>query len=130
MQKVAFVDRDGTFLSEPDEGCDCRKPKIGGVKKFLEKNPDTDLKSSLMFGDRDTERGFAKNLGVRFVRIKTNDRFILPKEVYKKGRYLSGALIWNVGRRIAIRASVDDLDWYARVPVEVPAAPQDHTYGN
>jgi len=65
----------------PDEECDCRKPKIGGVKKFLEENPDIDLKNSLMFGDRATDGEFAKNLGVRFVKIETNKCFELPMDI-------------------------------------------------
>ena len=66
----------------PDEGCDCRKPKIGGFTNFLEQNKlNIDLQHSLMFGDRDTDRQFAENLGVRFVKIKTNDRFKLPDDI-------------------------------------------------
>ena len=65
----------------PDEGCDCRKPKIGGMKKFLETHPDIDLPHSLMFGDRDTDEEFAKNLGVRFVRVPRNGTFVLPEDI-------------------------------------------------
>jgi len=66
----------------PDEGCDCRKPKTGGVKTLLEKaGAEIDFSKSLMFGDRDTDEEFAKNLGVRFIRIKTNKRFELPKDI-------------------------------------------------
>lgn len=60
----------------PDEGCDCRKPAIGGLKTFLEERKgNIDFKRSLMFGDRDTDGEFAKNLGVRFVKIRTNESF-------------------------------------------------------
>ncbi|MBP9816897.1 MAG: HAD-IIIA family hydrolase [Candidatus Pacebacteria bacterium] len=61
----------------PDDGCECRKPKIGGLAPFL--TPDIDLSSSLMFGDRDSDREFAQNLGVRFVPITCNERFVLPE---------------------------------------------------
>ncbi len=61
----------------PDDGCECRKPKIGGLAPFL--TADIDLSSSLMFGDRDSDREFAGNLGVRFVPVKCNERFILPE---------------------------------------------------
>ncbi len=61
----------------PDDGCECRKPKIGGLASFL--TPDIDLSSSLMFGDRDSDREFARNLGVRFVPIACNERFVLPE---------------------------------------------------
>ena len=64
----------------PDEGCDCRKPKIGGLKEFLVSHH-VDLANSLMFGDRATDAEFAKNLGVRFVKIETNRRFELPQRI-------------------------------------------------
>ena len=52
----------------PDEGCDCRKPKIGGLTQFLNERKDMiDFAHSFMFGDRDTDRQFAENLGVQFV---------------------------------------------------------------
>jgi imidazoleglycerol-phosphate dehydratase / histidinol-phosphatase len=66
----------------PDEGCDCRKPQIGGLKDFLEQRKGTiDLQNSFMFGDRDTDRQFAENLGVQFVKIETNKEFVLPKVI-------------------------------------------------
>ncbi len=64
----------------PDDGCDCRKPRIGGLKEFLATH-DVDFANSLMFGDRATDGEFAKNLGVRFVHIETNKRFELPKDI-------------------------------------------------
>lgn len=59
------------FLSD---GCDCRKPKIGLVDEYL-KNNAIDLKNSVMVGDRDTDRQFAENLGIKFIPIKTNGIF-------------------------------------------------------
>ena len=65
-----------------DEGCNCRKPKIGGLEKFLEEREGKiDLQNSYMFGDRDTDRQFADNLGVKFVKIETNTEFKLPPEL-------------------------------------------------
>lgn len=58
----------------PKERCACRKPRIGLVTDYLKKNA-VNLSTSLMIGDRDTDEAFAKNIGVRFVRMKTNDRF-------------------------------------------------------
>jgi len=65
----------------PDEGCECRKPKTGGVKKYLEERGDVDLKNSLMFGDRPTDGEFAQNLGVKFIKIETNKRFEIPSDM-------------------------------------------------
>lgn len=63
-----------------DEGCKCRKPSTGGLDPFLAEN-NVDLSQSYMFGDRTTDEEFAKNLGVTFVKINTNERFILPEGI-------------------------------------------------
>lgn len=65
----------------PEEGCDCRKPKLGGLRNFLDSVGGVDYERSLMFGDRDSDEEFAKNLGVRFVRIATNERFVVPSDI-------------------------------------------------
>ncbi|MFH0770202.1 MAG: bifunctional histidinol-phosphatase/imidazoleglycerol-phosphate dehydratase HisB [Candidatus Peregrinibacteria bacterium] len=72
-QGIAFTD---VFVCPhlPEEKCTCRKPKTGLVKDFLRRN-DIDLSSSLMIGDRETDEEFAKNLGIRFVRVETNGSF-------------------------------------------------------
>ena len=62
-----------------EDNCNCKKPKIGGLQPFLAKHADNiDLENSIMFGDRDTDRQFADNLGVKFVPVETNGAF-LPK---------------------------------------------------
>ena len=76
----------------PDEGCDCRKPKIGGLKDFLEnKSGEIDLTHSLMFGDRDTDRQVAENLGVQFVTIETNKEFKIP-DIRAENSEMKGSL--------------------------------------
>ena len=66
----------------PDEWCDCRKPKTGGVKKYIETlDGGFDTVQSLMFGDRATDGEFANNLGVRFVKIETNNHFSIPVDL-------------------------------------------------
>ena len=66
----------------PDENCDCRKPKIGGLKDFLKDNEGKiDFANSYMFGDRVTDEVFAQNLGVQFVKINRNEKFFLPEGV-------------------------------------------------
>ena len=54
--------------------CACRKPKDGLVKDFLKKNK-IDKSASFMIGDRQTDAQFAKNIGVRFIEMKTNGSF-------------------------------------------------------
>ena len=58
----------------PDDECACRKPRTGLVDEYLRQEP-VDLASSLMIGDRETDAAFARNIGVRFVRMETNGRF-------------------------------------------------------
>jgi imidazoleglycerol-phosphate dehydratase/histidinol-phosphatase len=66
----------------PDDGCECRKPKIGGLKEFLARHKGKiDFAHSFMFGDRDTDREFAENLGVHFMKVETNGRFELPSNL-------------------------------------------------
>lgn len=63
----------------PRDGCSCRKPQIGGLKEFLEKRQNNiDIFNSVMFGDRETDKIFANNLGVKFVEVGTNGTFIVP----------------------------------------------------
>lgn len=62
-----------------EDNCGCKKPKIGGLEQFLAEHADgIDLENSIMFGDRDTDRQFAENLGVKFAPIETNGAFVLP----------------------------------------------------
>ena len=56
------------------DNCDCRKPAIGLVKKFL-KASKIEYENSLIVGDRSCDAEFAENLGVRFYRMETNSYF-------------------------------------------------------
>jgi imidazoleglycerol-phosphate dehydratase / histidinol-phosphatase len=50
------------------DGCDCRKPKTGLVKDYL-RDAGADLTRSVVIGDRDTDLEFARNLGLRGLRV-------------------------------------------------------------
>lgn len=50
------------------EGCECRKPRTGLVQDFLRSG--VDLSASAMIGDRETDLEFARNLGVRGLRVR------------------------------------------------------------
>lgn len=58
----------------PEEKCACRKPKTALVEEFLRESP-IDYEKSLMVGDRESDRQFAKNLGIRFFKMETNGIF-------------------------------------------------------
>lgn len=67
------------------EGCDCRKPSTRLVDDYLRRG-DIELESSLVIGDRAGDEEFARNLGVRFVRMATNGRFPRFAGVHRKTR--------------------------------------------
>ncbi len=50
------------------DGCECRKPKTGLVRDYV-RDAEIDLARSAMIGDRDTDLEFARNLGVRGLRV-------------------------------------------------------------
>ncbi len=58
----------------PDEKCNCRKPKTGLVEEFL-KVANIDKSASFVCGDRESDREFAKNIGLPFIKMKTNGNF-------------------------------------------------------
>lgn len=54
--------------------CDCRKPKIGLIRNLIDSET-IDKKMSFVCGDRINDKQFAKNLGIKFVSMKTNTNF-------------------------------------------------------
>jgi len=63
---------------KPEDNCNCRKPKTGLVDEFLKKNMGKiDMKNSFMYGDRDSDKQFAENLNLKFIKAKTNGKFNL-----------------------------------------------------
>lgn len=54
--------------------CNCRKPKTGLLKKFLEEE-NIDIEKSLVVGDRKSDEELAKNIGVRFYQCEVNGTF-------------------------------------------------------
>ena len=55
----------------PADGCECRKPKIGLVRDYI-RDADVDLTTCAVIGDRETDLEFARNLGVRGLRVLRN----------------------------------------------------------
>jgi imidazoleglycerol-phosphate dehydratase/histidinol-phosphatase len=51
------------------DNCECRKPRIGLLREWLNANP-LDRAGSAMVGDRDTDLDFARNLGIRGLRVR------------------------------------------------------------
>jgi imidazoleglycerol-phosphate dehydratase/histidinol-phosphatase len=67
------IEFDAVFVCphRKSDGCDCRKPKIKLVEEYV-RQQNVDLAASAMIGDRDTDLEFAKNLGVRGIRVRRN----------------------------------------------------------
>jgi imidazoleglycerol-phosphate dehydratase/histidinol-phosphatase len=58
------------------DNCECRKPRIGLVSEYAR---GVDIAASAMVGDRDTDLEFARNLGVRGLRVR---RHGIPEETW------------------------------------------------
>ena len=65
------IEFDAVFVCphRKSDGCDCRKPKIKLVESYV-REQSVDLAASAMVGDRDTDLEFARNLGVRALRVR------------------------------------------------------------
>jgi len=63
----------------PQDGCGCRKPKIGLVTDYLLRTA-VDRDASFMIGDRATDLEFAGNLGVTGLRVRVNGT---PQETWE-----------------------------------------------
>ena len=78
----AFIDGIYYCTHSEETNCDCRKPKTGLVDDFIKENDETaDWENSIMVGDRDSDKQFAKNIGVKFIEMETNGDF---NEIFKQ----------------------------------------------
>jgi imidazoleglycerol-phosphate dehydratase/histidinol-phosphatase len=65
------IDFDAVFICPhyAHEGCECRKPGTGLVRQYLAEHR-VDRARSAMVGDRDTDLEFARELGIRGLRVR------------------------------------------------------------
>jgi len=70
MFRSQGIDFEAVFVCPhyKQDGCECRKPKIGLLREFLAAN-EIDKSLSFMIGDRATDMEFAANLGITGLRI-------------------------------------------------------------
>lgn len=90
------------------DNCDCRKPRLGLLREWLAANP-LDRSQSAVVGDRDSDLEFARNLGVRGLRIRANGS---PGETWEAiatalARPSRRAQVERRTRETEIRVSVD-----------------------
>ncbi|MCJ7804396.1 histidinol-phosphatase [Patescibacteria group bacterium] len=74
--RKAGINFDHIFICPhlPKDKCNCRKPKTGLVDKFLKDNA-IDKKLSFVCGDRESDRQFAINIGIKHLPMQTNGNF-------------------------------------------------------
>jgi len=79
--KTAGIKFEEIFICKhlPSDNCPCRKPKTGLVDTFITQ---VDRKNSIMIGDRESDMEFARNIGVRGIKVQTNTLF--PRFAYIK----------------------------------------------
>lgn len=59
----------------PDDGCECRKPKIGMINNIL-KNHDIDLEKSWLIGDKNSDIKCAQNANIKnSIQVKSGHDF-------------------------------------------------------
>ncbi|MFM8981161.1 MAG: bifunctional histidinol-phosphatase/imidazoleglycerol-phosphate dehydratase HisB [Planctomycetia bacterium] len=65
------IEFDAVFVCphRAEEGCACRKPQVRLVEDWVREQR-VDLGTSAMVGDRDTDLAFARNLGIRGLRVQ------------------------------------------------------------
>ena len=57
---------------KPADNCQCRKPKTGLLDDYLKHHP-IDPEHSYVIGDRETDLQLAQNLGIRGIRVRTEE---------------------------------------------------------
>jgi imidazoleglycerol-phosphate dehydratase/histidinol-phosphatase len=81
--------------------CECRKPRLGLLKKYLA-DPGWDREKSVVIGDRDTDLALAKNMGIRGIKIK--DWSSLTKSLLNQRRT---ARVERTTKETSIKVEVD-----------------------
>jgi imidazoleglycerol-phosphate dehydratase / histidinol-phosphatase len=95
-----------------NENCACRKPKTGLVDEFVRAN-EIDLLNSFVFGDRETDVQFARNIGCRSVRLTSDES---TKADYKTKSFIEACrYIIRSGRSINIKRNTSE----TKIAIEV-----------
>ena len=69
-ERGVVIDKTYHCPHRPDENCECRKPKLGMIKKAME-DFDIDLEKSIIVGDRDDMEGeMGRQLGIEYKILK------------------------------------------------------------
>ena len=104
------VEFDAVFICphRPSDGCACRKPQTTLVDAWI-REQGVDLARSAVIGDRDTDLQFARNLGIRGVRVRRRGD---PSETWP-------ALVAELlARRAAVHRRTNETDIRVRVDLD------------
>ena len=93
---------------KPGDGCDCRKPATKLVDGWIVDRA-VDLAASAVIGDRDTDLAFARNLGVRALRVRAG---VEHDETW------STVVRELLARRAAVRRTTKETDITVRVDLD------------
>ena len=92
----------------PTDGCDCRKPQTRLVDDWVRERG-VDLAASAVIGDRDTDLAFARNLGIRGLRVRRHGD---PAETWP-------ALVAQLlARRAEVRRTTRETSIHVRVDLD------------
>jgi D-glycero-D-manno-heptose 1,7-bisphosphate phosphatase len=86
------------------DGCDCRKPKTGMLKRAAREHS-LDLRRSVVIGDRQADIEIARRAGARGILVRTG---------YGEGEYLWNAAKWPVQPDFVAADLADAVHWILR----------------
>ena len=98
------------------EKCECRKPRTGLVTQYLQQHP-IDRQRSAMIGDRDTDLEFARNLGIRALRVRSGSSS--SDDAQENWPAVTRALL---ARRAAVRRQTRETEIDVQVELDSSAA--------
>ena len=93
---------------KPGDGCECRKPATKLVDGWIV-DREVDLAASAVIGDRDTDLAFARNLGVRAMRVRAGVEY---------GETWSAVVRELLARRAEVRRTTKETDITVRVDLD------------
>ncbi|GAC1443610.1 MAG: HAD family hydrolase [Vulcanimicrobiaceae bacterium] len=77
------------YCTHLDDGCDCRKPSPGMVRRAVAER-DLDLSRSVVFGDRGSDIALARSVGVPGVLVNAMPRYVGPEPFHRAASLRDG----------------------------------------
>jgi histidinol-phosphate phosphatase family protein len=80
---------DGFYYCTHLADCDCRKPATGLARRAMGEHA-LELRTSVVFGDRDSDIGLAKNLGIPGILVNAAPHYAGPAPLYEARTFADG----------------------------------------